>query len=101
MRAEILVGETVGRERLRDQSGEQGESMPARSVGCGELGGFGRGSAGTVCGKLSSGQAVRSAAVNGEGDGVEQVLEGPAAGEVEKSGDPLVIQLKFERQCSC
>src|SRR6202140_209335 len=45
--------------------------------------GFGRSSAGTVCGKLSSGQAVRSTAVDGEGDGAEQVLEGPAAGEMQ------------------
>jgi hypothetical protein len=45
-------------------------------------GSFGRGSAGTICGKLSSGPAVRSSAVNGEGDGAEQVLEGPSAGEV-------------------
>jgi len=33
MRAEILVGETVGRERQRDKSGEQGESMRGKSVG--------------------------------------------------------------------
>ena len=43
---------------------------------------FGHGSARTVCGKLSSGPAVRSTAVDGEGGGAEQVLEGPAAGEV-------------------
>ena len=48
----------------------------------GELRGFGRGFVGTVCGKLSSGQAVRSTAVDGEGGGAEQVQEGPAAGEV-------------------
>jgi hypothetical protein len=35
-----------------------------------------------IWGKLSSGQAVRSTAVDGEGDSAEQVLEGPAAGEV-------------------
>jgi len=32
MRAEVLVGETVGRERLRDKRSEQGESMRAKSV---------------------------------------------------------------------
>ena len=48
----------------------------------GERRGFGRGSAGTVCGKVSSGPAVGSTTVDGEGDGAEQVLEGPAAGEV-------------------
>src|ERR1700693_278934 len=48
----------------------------------GERSGFEHGSAGTVCGKLSSGQAVRSTAVDGEGGSAEQGLEGPAAGEV-------------------
>ena len=32
MRAEILAGETVGRERLGDKRGEQGESLRAKSV---------------------------------------------------------------------
>jgi hypothetical protein len=32
MRAEILVGETVGRERLGDKRSEQGESIGAESV---------------------------------------------------------------------
>ena len=43
---------------------------------------FGHGSARTVSGTLSSGPAVRSTAVDGEGDIAEQVLEGPAASEV-------------------
>jgi len=47
-----------------------------------QLRGFGHGSAGTVCRKVSSGQAVRSTAVDGEGGRAQQVLEGPAAGEV-------------------
>src|SRR5664280_2493810 len=33
MRAEILVGETVAGERLRDKRGEQGESRRAKSAG--------------------------------------------------------------------
>jgi hypothetical protein len=32
MRAEILAGETVGRERLRDKRGEQSESMRGKSL---------------------------------------------------------------------
>lgn len=44
---------------------------------------FGHGSAKTACGKVSSSQAVRSTAVDGEGDRAEQVLEGPAGGQVD------------------
>ena len=51
MRAEILVGETVGRERLRDTRGEQGESMRARSV---------RLASGEVLGAAPQGQSVES-----------------------------------------
>ena len=49
MRAEILVGETVGRERSRDTWGEQGESMRAKSV---------RVASGEVLGTAPQGQSV-------------------------------------------
>ena len=83
MRAEILVVEAVGRKRLRHPRGEQGESMRAKSVRLASREVLSTAPQGTVCGKLSSGQAVRSTAVDGEGDGAEQVLEGPAAGEMQ------------------
>jgi hypothetical protein len=51
MRAEILVGETIGRERLRDKRGEQGESMRAKSV---------RVASGEVLGAAPQGQSVES-----------------------------------------
>ena len=51
MRAEILFGETVGRERLRDKMGEQGESMRAKSV---------RVASGEVLGAAPQGQSVES-----------------------------------------
>ena len=67
MRAEILFGKTVGRERWRDQMGERDDRMRAKSVRLASGRGFGRGSTGTVCGKLSwgkrSGQLLLTAKV--------------------------------------
>ena len=68
---------------VEEQEQAGGEVCQERSCGAKRMEGvFGRGSAGTVCGKLSSGPAVGSTAVDGAGNGAEQVLEGPAAGEV-------------------
>ncbi len=46
-------------------------------------GGFGHGCAGTALGRRVRRHGIGLAAVDGEGDGAERILEGPAAGQVE------------------
>ncbi len=59
----------------------------------------GHGSAGAGCGKLSSEASDRSTAVDSEGDSAEQVLIGPAGGQVEAdaAGGVAYASADFEK----